>query len=85
MNTIANLLTSLILAIWVGAIAILSVQNFSSVSLKFLIFQSVEIPAGLVLAFSAGAGMLGGAIAPILWRLDAFQQQVQLDDLDEED
>lgn len=84
MNTIANLLTSLILAIWVGAIAILSVQNFSSVSLKFLIFQSVEIPAGLVLAFSAGAGMLGGAIAPILWRMDASQQQVQLDDLDEE-
>ncbi|MEH1790425.1 MAG: hypothetical protein V7L23_33890 [Nostoc sp.] len=31
------------------AIAIFSVQNATSVSLKFLTFQLVQIPAGLVL------------------------------------
>lgn len=83
MKTIADFLTSLILAGWVGAIAILSVQNFSSVYLKFLIFQSVQIPAGLVLAFSVGIGAIGGAILPILWRV-AAKQQLQSEDFGEE-
>ncbi|WP_414574691.1 DUF1049 domain-containing protein [Anabaena sp. CCY 9402-a] len=69
MKSFANLLISLIVAIWVIAIAILSVQNFEPVSLKFLTFQSIKIPVGIVLAFSAGVGLVGVAILQPLWNL----------------
>jgi uncharacterized integral membrane protein len=69
MKTLANLLTSLIVASWVVAIAILSVQNATPVSLKFLTFQSIQLPVGLVLAFSAGVGIIGMALVQPLWSL----------------
>lgn len=63
MKSLINLVGSLVIAIWAIAAAILSVQNFNSVSLRFLGFTSIQIPGGLVLVFSAGAGMVAGAIA----------------------
>ena len=75
MKTVANLLTSLILAGWIGAIAILAIQNFTPVSLKFLAFESIQLPVGIVLAFSVGIGVFGGAIAPVLWQLAGGQRQ----------
>ncbi len=75
MKTLANLLTSLILAAWIGAIAILAIQNFTLVSLKFLAFESIQLPVGIVLAFSVGIGVIGGAIAPVLWQLAGEQRQ----------
>jgi uncharacterized integral membrane protein len=62
MKILVNLIASVVVALWIGAIAILSVQNFTSVSLKFLNFQSIQIPVGLVIAFSVGLGMVGGAL-----------------------
>jgi len=83
MKTLANLLTSLILAAWIGAIAILAIQNFTPVSLKFLAFESIQLPVGIVLAFSVGIGVIGGAIAPVLWQLAGGQrQQYQYEDED---
>jgi len=67
MTALSNLLTSLIVAIWVVAIAILSVQNATPVSLRFLNFQSIQLPVGLVLAFSAGVGLIGMALTQPLW------------------
>lgn len=75
MKTIANLLTCVILAGWIGAIAILAVQNFTLVSLKFLAFESIQLPVGIVLAFSAGVGIIGGAITPVVWQLSGRQRQ----------
>lgn len=72
MKTFANFLSSLIVAGWIGAIALLSIQNIKPVSLRFLYFESIEIPVGLVLAFSVGLGTIGGAILPLLWQL--FEQ-----------
>ncbi|WP_066378058.1 MULTISPECIES: LapA family protein [unclassified Anabaena] len=69
MKSLANLLISLIVAVWVVAIAVISVQNATPVSLKFLTFQSIQIPVGLVLAFSAGVGLIGVAILQPLWGL----------------
>lgn len=37
-------------------VAIFATQNTLNVSLKFLIFQSINLPLGLVLVFSAGLG-----------------------------
>jgi uncharacterized integral membrane protein len=58
----AKILIALIVAGWVSAIALISVQNATPVSLRFLAFQSVQLPMGLVLAFSAAIGMVGMAV-----------------------
>jgi uncharacterized integral membrane protein len=63
-----NFLTSVIIAVWVCAIALISVQNARAVTIRFLFLQSVEIPLGLVLAFCVAIGMVGVAIALPLWR-----------------
>ncbi|MBW4455756.1 MAG: LapA family protein [Nostoc indistinguendum CM1-VF10] len=75
MKTFAPFLTTLIIAIWVIAIAIISVQNATPVSLKFLTFQSIQIPIGLLLAFSAGVGLIGMALLQPLWGLAGFGQR----------
>ena len=87
MKTIANLLTSLVLASWVMAIAILSVQNAAPVSLKFLTFESIQLPVGVVLAFSAVVGIMGMALVQPLWSLVGSGQSnsESENDLDEED
>lgn len=69
LQTLNTLLTALIVSAWVVAIALISIQNVTPVSLRFLIFRTVEIPFGLVLAFCAAGGMVLVAIArPFLGR-----------------
>ena len=67
MNSFTNLLSSLILATLVVAIAIFSIQNIQDVSVKFLTFESITIPVGIMLAFCAGVGMILGGLIPILF------------------
>ncbi len=69
MKTFANLFVSLIVAFWIVVIAILSVQNAQPVSLRFLSFESIQIPVGLVLAFSASFGIVGMSLLQPLWGL----------------
>ena len=85
MKIIFNLVTSLVLASWVVAIAILSVQNAAPVSLKFLTFESIQLPVGLVLAFSAGVGIIAMALIQPLWSLVGSGQGNSENDLDDED
>jgi uncharacterized integral membrane protein len=66
MKPLVNLLTSLIIAAWISGIAILAIQNFAPVSLKFVVFQSFDIPVGLVLAFGVSLGLVSAAILPPL-------------------
>ena len=69
----------LIIAIWVVAIALISVQNATPVSLRFLVFQSIQIPFGLMLAFSVAVGLLGTAVLQPLWGLGESQSRVDED------
>lgn len=48
-------------AVLVVAIAVLSVQNATPVSLQFLAFRSVPLPFGLWLGVGLAAGMVGTA------------------------
>jgi uncharacterized integral membrane protein len=67
MRSFATLMTATIVAVWIGVIALITVQNAAPISLKFLAFQTIEIPFGLVLAFSVMLGVLGTAIVqPLL-------------------
>jgi uncharacterized integral membrane protein len=94
MKTFTNIATAIVLAAWIGAIAILSVQNATLVSLRFLGWQSINLPFGVVLAFSAGAGAIGGAfalafasasIAPWLWQFSRGDRQADNANDDYED
>ncbi|MFO5493136.1 MAG: DUF1049 domain-containing protein, partial [Cuspidothrix sp.] len=67
LKILANFLILLIIAVWVVAIALISVQNATPVSLKFLVFQSIQIPFGLMLAFAVAVGLLSVAVLQPLW------------------
>lgn len=59
-------LAAVIIAVWISGIAILSVQNATPVSLRFLGLESIDFPLGVAIAFSATLGILGGAIVQLL-------------------
>ena len=49
-------------AVLMMAIAILSVQNGTPVSIAFLNGETTQLPLGLWLAFAVGVGMIGTAL-----------------------
>ena len=57
-----KLLVTIIPALLIVAIAILSVQNATPVSLTFLSTSTVALPIGIWLAFGLGLGMIGTAL-----------------------
>ena len=67
MKSIARLLNSLIMATFVVAIAIFSIQNIQDVSVEFLIWKSIVVPVGVLLAFCSGIGMILGWFISLLF------------------
>jgi uncharacterized integral membrane protein len=65
-SAMTNLIISTIAAIWIGVIALISVQNASLVSINFAIWKSIDLPWGLVLAGAVALGFLVGACLPVL-------------------
>jgi uncharacterized integral membrane protein len=74
MKTLVHLLSSVIIAVCLVAIAIISNQNITLVSLQFLSFKSIQLPVGLLFAISAGTGMIAGVIIPLFWRRSPQRQ-----------
>lgn len=72
MSIITNLFSSLLLAAWVVAAAVLAVQNVTGVSLRFLGGQTIQIPVGVLLALCVALGVVAGAIVPLVWRISNF-------------
>ena len=68
MKYLTNLMTTIMIAFWLGVIAIFSIQNITEVSLKLLIFESIKLPVGVLLSFCMGGGMIFGSLAPLLWK-----------------
>jgi uncharacterized integral membrane protein len=83
MKTIPLLAISFVLAILVSAIAIISVQNATLVSLNFTLFQSIQMPVGIVLALSLSTGLIGGAILRPLWIVSASKPVTDREELEE--
>jgi lipopolysaccharide assembly protein A len=63
-----NLVVSAITAFWIALIALVSVQNASLVSLKFVLWKSIELPWGIVLAGAVAIGLMIGACLPLIGR-----------------
>ncbi len=58
----SRFLVTPLLALWIIAIALLSVQNATPVSLQFLGLRSVQMPLGVAISFCAAVGVLGTAL-----------------------
>ena len=69
MSVITNLFSTLFLAAWIVAAAVLAVQNVTGVSLRFLGGQTIQIPVGVLLALCVALGVVAGAIMPLVWRI----------------
>lgn len=67
MKSLTNLLSSLIMAISLVAIAIFSIQNVDDVSVKFLTLESITVPVGILLVFCSGIGLILGWLIPLLF------------------
>ena len=67
MKALAGLLNALLLGTWMTAIAVFSIQNIQNVSLKFLVFESISVPVGVLLAFFGGIGIVLGWLIPLLF------------------
>ena len=85
MKFLASLISSIVMAGWIVAIAILALknENLQPVSLRFLTFQSINLPFFLVLAVSAALGMILIALIQPLWSIGSSQTRSQ-DDLDDD-
>ncbi|MDJ0531432.1 MAG: LapA family protein [Xenococcaceae cyanobacterium MO_207.B15] len=68
MKIFTNFISSVMLAMGISAIAVFSIQNIEPVSLKFLGFESIQFPLGVLLAFCAGVGIILGSLLPLLWQ-----------------
>ncbi|MFE4107502.1 DUF1049 domain-containing protein [Almyronema epifaneia] len=66
-----RLLTAVILAVWISAIAIIAAQNGTPVSLQFLALRSVELPLGIALAFCVAGGLVATALLLSLFERSA--------------
>jgi len=66
MQKLGVIFAFLIIALGMILMAVISIQNITAISLQFLFFRSVEIPLGVLLAFSFSFGLVLGAIAPFV-------------------
>jgi lipopolysaccharide assembly protein A len=65
---LTNLIVSLVVSAWIGIVSVFSIQNVTEISLKFLTFESIKLPVGVLLSFCLGFGTILGSIAPLLWQ-----------------
>ena len=65
MRTLGLLLSMTLLAILLGLVAIASIQNIEIVSIQFLLWESVKLPFGVLIAFSVGFGLMVGSFIPV--------------------
>jgi uncharacterized integral membrane protein len=81
-----HFLLSCLLGLGITAAALLSVQNATAVSIKLLIWQSVPLPFGMILALAISGGLLLVAfIYPVGQMTAAPNTKLDFDEFDAED
>lgn len=69
MKKLANLIATTLIMGWIISVSVFSIQNIQPVRIKFLVWESITMPIGVLLSFSVGFGLILGAILPIAWGL----------------
>lgn len=75
MKFIPPILTCLIVGLLAGAIAIVSVQNSTLISVNFFTLQSIRLSVGVILALSFAVGIIIAAILQPLFNSMYSKQQ----------
>ena len=70
-----NVIVSTITASWIILIALISVQNASLVSINFVVWKSIDLPWGLVLAGGVALGFLIGGCLPLLGKVTTIKRR----------
>ncbi len=83
MTIFTNFLTTLILATGLSAFVVFAIQNVTPTSLKFLLFESIQVPISVLLTFCFAFGLLLGAFLPLFWKRSP-KRRSRLDDLEDE-
>jgi uncharacterized integral membrane protein len=83
MTIFTNFLTTLILATGLSAFVVFAIQNVTPTSLRFLLFESIQVPISVLLTFCFAFGLLLGAFLPLFWKRSP-KRRSQLDDLEDE-
>lgn len=65
MRTLGLLISMTIMAGWLGLVAVMSIQNIELVSIKFLLWESIKLPFGVLLAIAVGFGLIVGSFIPV--------------------
>ncbi|HIK36910.1 MAG: lipopolysaccharide assembly protein LapA domain-containing protein [Geminocystis sp.] len=65
MFTTRRLFISIIISFWLLLLPVLSIQNITPVSLKFLVFESISLPVGVLLSFTVAFGFIVGSFLPL--------------------
>jgi lipopolysaccharide assembly protein A len=65
MRTLARFFAMSLVAALLVIVAVVSIQNIELVSLGFLLWESVPLPFGILLAFGVGAGFICGSFIPL--------------------
>jgi uncharacterized integral membrane protein len=73
------------MAVWMGIVAVFSIQNIEAISLKFFTFETIRLPVGVLLSFCLALGLILGAIAPLLLPPSQSAKRRRYDQFDEDD
>ena len=86
MKIITNFISSFLLAGWIITMSVFSIQNINPVVLRFLQFQSIKLPVGVLLSFCVGVGLMLGSLLPLLLpKSKKSRSRQRLSDIDIED
>jgi putative membrane protein len=81
MRFIANLITSLLIAGWIATMSVFSIQNITPYTLRFLQFESIKIPIGVLLSIGVGGGFILGSFVPLFLRSPNKSSRRRLDEM----
>jgi putative membrane protein len=82
MGLLTRFFAAWLLAAVFSVVAILAVQNVTAVSLRFLVFSSIQMPVGILLSFALGGGLILGSLLPVFFRPRRRRSPALEEDLD---
>lgn len=77
MNYLSKFLISILISFCLILFAVFSIQNITPISLKFFVFQSVQLPIGILLCLIFSLGMIFASIVPLLLPFNKSKQKTK--------